>query len=510
VRVVQEVGWGAGGSGSSVQIFGGTDPTTGQLLPRRACDIVFASGEGDSSGGGACAVGSATAWNWGQRRLEKEYIWHADAAAYVDECAAQYVYNHAHEQASGTGPGDPGYYGDQTQPALLYVLSDHNANVIGLTDANGQLRCQYSYTPYGELLAAEYFTDSGSLSSEANLAAKANRLGHQGLRMERLDRPWDGAMDRDTQVTSGTSATGAFRALAHARNRMYDPAEGRFQSVDPNGLGLVRLGSLSSIGRPIGVAGTLANLELHYGDGLNCHTSFASNPMTERDPLGLEYVPFDNLDILITGGMLGWTMDRLIERYGLNHEADIDWATDWSQGDSWYSQSGEYNYYGDLFDSINSELRNNSLRTEDFGHGPAMAGTATLPKAAKFGYGIVKKLGAQVMRTGFEAAYAGGKRSGMRFWDGIRRGLDGAINVALEIKSTSTGYIKPSAAIKKQIEQDVALVKAGITKAMEWHFVPRAKDIEKIELSPEVRRLLKWAQEEVGEAAFKVFGISGF
>jgi hypothetical protein len=117
--------------------------------------------------------------------------------------------------------------------------------------------------------------------------------------MERLDRPWDGAMDRDTQVTSGTGATGAFRALAHARNRMYDPAQGRFQSVDPNGLGLTAIETES-----LGDAASLAeqvnpNLSAHYGNGLNSHAAFGANPLGRQDAFGLSWDPFNDVDDFI-------------------------------------------------------------------------------------------------------------------------------------------------------------------------------------------------------------------
>lgn len=51
-------------------------------------------------------------------------------------------------------------------------------------------------------------------------------------------------MDMGSAVVSGAGATGPYRALCHNRNRMYDPAEGRFTGSDPNGLGLPVLGGM--------------------------------------------------------------------------------------------------------------------------------------------------------------------------------------------------------------------------------------------------------------------------
>lgn len=48
-----------------------------------------------------------------------------------------------------------------------------------LTDALGRVVAQYSYAPYGDLLATERFVPDGSLASqEAYAAAGGNRLGH--------------------------------------------------------------------------------------------------------------------------------------------------------------------------------------------------------------------------------------------------------------------------------------------------------------------------------------------
>lgn len=42
----------------------------------------------------------AIGWNWSDRRLEREYLWHADGVggtgANLDECAAQLLYTEAH------------------------------------------------------------------------------------------------------------------------------------------------------------------------------------------------------------------------------------------------------------------------------------------------------------------------------------------------------------------------------------------------------------------------------
>lgn len=124
---------------------------------------------------------------------ERQYLWGPD---YVDECIAQ---------INSCG-------------LLTYVVQDANYNVVALvagnsyTDANGtqvasgQVLTQYTWSPYGELLKAEQFASMPD-----------NRLGHQGLFVDRLDG--SGlllSLQPDTPD------------LYYNRNRTYHPGLGRF------------------------------------------------------------------------------------------------------------------------------------------------------------------------------------------------------------------------------------------------------------------------------------------
>ncbi|HMN41861.1 MAG TPA: colicin E5-related ribonuclease [Phycisphaerales bacterium] len=306
VRVVQEVGW--AGVPGTVQLDASGQPDTAKpRLPRRANEITYASGEGNASSGCA-AQNTVSGWNWSDRRLEKEYIWAADASAYVDECVAQIVYTHAHEAVTGNPAGN------DTAPVTLYVLSDHNANVIGLTDVYGRVVAQYAYSPYGELLATEYFTpDMTSLATESRAAARLNRLGHQGLRMERFDRPWEGAVDFTTVDTTSSGGTGSYRALANSRNRMYDPAEGRFISVDPNGLSLPVSSARVFGGMPFPVAAIRHSLADHFADGMNGHVALGSNPQKFVDAAGLEFTLAGLSQNMAMGGFIGGILNGILK-----------------------------------------------------------------------------------------------------------------------------------------------------------------------------------------------------
>jgi hypothetical protein len=193
-------------------------------------------------------------------------------------------------------------------------MTDHNANVVGLADAQGNVAAQYSWSPYGELRAVEYAGAVGSpASSEAVLAAKGNRLGHQGLRMERFDRPWDGALNLGTVDTS----SGAYRAIANSRNRMYDPGTGRFLGVDPNALGVPTLNNLAWGGQAICAASIYLHIQSHFGDGLNAHPAYRSNPILGRDPRGLLEFSLGGLSFNIgiragLGATLGTIAGRVI------------------------------------------------------------------------------------------------------------------------------------------------------------------------------------------------------
>jgi hypothetical protein len=114
VRVVQEV--------ADHEVFARLSDTGDLVLPRAAYEMAFgATGatEGVTPQAGECATPQEhdPEWAWSSRRLEREYIWHADPSSYVDEVAVQLVYTGAHDAG-----------GDST-PTVLYALTDRNADV---------------------------------------------------------------------------------------------------------------------------------------------------------------------------------------------------------------------------------------------------------------------------------------------------------------------------------------------------------------------------------------------
>ncbi len=222
------------------------------------------------------------------------------------------------------------------------MLSDANADVIALTDAIGRVVAQHGYTPYGDLLAAERFVPgSDSLASESHAAAIGSRLGHQGLRTERFDRPWDGPLDLSSAVPIGTDATGSYRSLCHNRNRLYDPAEGRFTGNDPNGLGLPVLSGTAFGGVAPSAFDVDPNIGLHHADGLNTHAAYHANPRASQDPSGLFIDPADIAGMAVMGVVRGLRggLEAIVSVYADNQDYDLDWAMDWGLPDDWNTRT---------------------------------------------------------------------------------------------------------------------------------------------------------------------------
>ncbi|MCG3136725.1 MAG: hypothetical protein HJJLKODD_00561 [Phycisphaerae bacterium] len=145
-----------------------------------------------------------------------------------------------------------------------YILQDGNFNVTGLASAAGNIVHQYTYSPYGQIVAQE------QLASHA-----ANRVLHQGLF-------WDSAV-----------------GLYYNRNRWYDPELGRFIQKDPNETALPIITALASNAQSLFVMLGIFDLESHYGSGMNLYAYEGNNPISGRDPLGLED-PFAVADDVIS------------------------------------------------------------------------------------------------------------------------------------------------------------------------------------------------------------------
>ena len=143
----------------------------------------------------------------------------------------------------------------------FYMLQDASFNVVALTNAQGNVAVQYTYSPYGQLLALDEFSSH-----------PVNRVGHQGLFFENFNG--NGI---------GLNTVG----LYYNRNRWYSPSLGRFMQRDPNEAGQPINTALQMNAQTFEIALGLFDSEKHYQDGMNLYQSNKNNPIIFLDPKGL-------------------------------------------------------------------------------------------------------------------------------------------------------------------------------------------------------------------------------
>ncbi len=242
------------------------------------------------------------------RRLEREYVWAMDPMGYIDELHAQLAYTQAHPPTpTSTIPSGDGA-GNDFSPTELYSLTNPTRTVQTLTDFKGDVVAQYGYTPYGEMRLFEVYypphdstTPGMQASVDAHDAALWSRIGHQGLRFDRHDRPWLPPMDlSDTP----NDKLGEYAGLYHNRNRMYSPSLGRFTTRDPNASGQVVCGLWERGSAPPSFALSLAP-DLFYANGMSLHQALGSNGLRRFDPNGLEFQASSLLWAMGVQGLFG-------------------------------------------------------------------------------------------------------------------------------------------------------------------------------------------------------------
>ena len=223
-------------------------------------------GEGITSQGSGAGDGTTT---------ERQYIWGPD---YVDECVAQIT--------NAARPGGA---------KVLYVLQDANYNVIGLVTAAATPLCQYTWSPYGELLAFDHLA-----------AMPDNTLGHQGLFVDRLD----GTILTLSLLPNTTE-------IYHVRNRTYIPAIGRWGQRDIRGTSGVTLECLSTLGHVIQARLAPCDIRELFDNNVNVYQYCGSMPTRQLDPTGLF---FGLADITVSAGFQmdsnGQTIDMGVSLLG--------------------------------------------------------------------------------------------------------------------------------------------------------------------------------------------------
>lgn len=249
---------------------------------------------------------------------------------------------------------------------IHYALTETTGTVVGLADTGGVAKAQYHWDPYGELLAVD-------------LAAGVprNRVGHQGLFMDRLD-----IGTQHDQLVRGADV------LAQNRNRTYAPALGRFLQRDPNGAGAMLSPGFVHSGLAAAASPPQFDIRQRYMNGVNVYTSLGANPVLRTDPSGL----FDMIglmmgmssmqevrgmyddNVLDAGLSFSEGIGGIFDAAALDQLTDLEWALDWSQPDDHYTSSAAYSdgtgswagaWGGDA--ELSSELAMGS--SGDFGRG---------------------------------------------------------------------------------------------------------------------------------------------
>jgi len=242
---------------------------------------------------GVRRIQTKTTWQavsgWPSGAAWQEYVYGPD---YVDEFVA-FV-----DDPLGAGVGT--YYTLQDANYNLMATLRANANDGGPGGGGGGLTAenvvvrQYQWSPYGAPVVAETLTDNLPSAVTEAQAAAAGRSGHQGLFFERYDAGPD---------EPGIAANAA--GIYYNRARFYTPYLGRFLQRDMNGAGL-----------PVPVAAVARGLAMlldrgqfdpfqHYHDGHNLFLYLGGAATNQRDPLGLVYDPFEDVDDYLTGDYIG-------------------------------------------------------------------------------------------------------------------------------------------------------------------------------------------------------------
>ena len=204
--------------------------------------------------------------------MQREYVWGPD---YVDELA-WIVGNGGNAQYPLLDASD-------TVVALTRGWTGNGLNV-------GDVIEQYVWSPYGECLHKETFGPTTGVTSP---------VGHQGLFYLRFD-----GLNTDAPIVPSNILIGTGGGVWYNRNRMYDPANGRFTSKDVNSTGLPTLNSTAFHGE--GISPSVEGFEGQslYGDGMSLFAYLGINPLKRHDATGLVYDPFEDVDRAI-GAMWG-------------------------------------------------------------------------------------------------------------------------------------------------------------------------------------------------------------
>jgi YD repeat-containing protein len=293
-------------------------PLDGESTP-----ATLEQGQTSNLGGGTTINSGPVLW--------REYVWGpGDGPGGVDELLVQF------DQNSGA----------------WWALVDASGDVVALCDSvasettpgAARVAAQWTYDAYGNITSADHLHPHAML-----------HCGHKGLFAERLDV---GVAEVEAPGFAGAESPRLVpfgRVVYHNRNRMYSPGIGRFLQADPNATGMaLETVPLHHGDSPIAIV-TVFDLLHRYGDGPSLYQYLRSEPYAGSDPMGLTMwglpTPLDLAAAAVMAPVRGLRggLESMIAVYADNQEADVDWATDWSQPDDWHSR-GDNSWVKDAWD----------------------------------------------------------------------------------------------------------------------------------------------------------------
>jgi RHS repeat-associated protein len=145
-----------------------------------------------------------------------------------------------------------------------YIMQDANWNVMGM-GSGSYLDERYEYTPYGQRMPFEYYSENDIGNYEPTVSAIPFGIGGSGAETACGEFGFQGLQEDEES------------GLVYARNRYLSPQLGRWMTREPYGAG--------------------------YVDGMNLYECFGSEPINGVDPFGLRWYDGWGEAILSTIGL---------------------------------------------------------------------------------------------------------------------------------------------------------------------------------------------------------------
>ncbi|MFO0785018.1 MAG: hypothetical protein U0573_01610 [Phycisphaerales bacterium] len=168
-----------------------------------------------------------------------------------------------------------------------YPLTDAQGDIVSMAglmlnlggSATAQVAGQWTYSPYGQVLSYDNFSEHPALI-----------FGHKSLAVDRLDEPalvWEYEEGLPTgRISENQRLVPGARLIAYARNRTLDIDKGRWLQMDPNSAGAITLSPYWNGERRF-VCGPSGGSISRARESVNIYSYICQNPIDGTDALGL-------------------------------------------------------------------------------------------------------------------------------------------------------------------------------------------------------------------------------